>query len=147
MCTYLHKTSSLLPQSHTNVSWLWVNLMNSCTTTNLGRMQVVRPMTTSMLHKNSIMVLITSMAWRSSFILITKDMYFIRTIFIRDNIEIHLVFTLWSNLFCFVSNNYVSLHSENASWVKRKYVYAICNWFLISYIMECFESVCTTKFV
>jgi hypothetical protein len=70
-----------------------------------------------------------------------------RTIFTRDNINIHLVFTLWSNLFCFVPNSYVSLHFENASWVKRKYVYAVCNRLLISYIMECFESVCTTKFV
>jgi hypothetical protein len=57
-------------------------------------MQVVRPMTTLMLHNNSTMVLIASMAWRSSFILITKDMYFMRTIFTGDNIEIHLIFTL-----------------------------------------------------
>jgi hypothetical protein len=47
----------------------------------------------------------------------------------------------------FVSNNYVSLHFENASWVKRKYVYVVCNRPLISYTMECLKSVCTTKFV
>jgi hypothetical protein len=50
------------------------------------------------------------MAWRSSFILTIKDMYFTTTFLVGDNIEIHLVFTLQSNLFTFVSNNYVSSH-------------------------------------
>jgi len=96
-------------KSHTNVSWFWANFIRSLITSNVGLMHM-RPKTTSVSHKNSRVGLATSIVPRSSCIFTTRDLYSASTLLARNNIDIHLVFTLHSNLFPLVSSNYASFH-------------------------------------
>lgn len=119
--------------------------MNSCNPSNFNMIQV-RPMTTLTSHKNSRVFLIVSMAWRSSFIIKTKNLYFTNTFFTRNNKKIHLIFTLQSSLFPFVFNNCASLHySSYLLGEKGKYV--VCNKHLLLCIRGYLKNVWTTKFV
>jgi hypothetical protein len=67
------------------------------------------------------------MAWRPSFILTTQVLYSSRTMFTKNNTKIHLIFTLWSSLFPFVSNNYANLYySKCFLGEKEKWAYVVC---------------------
>ncbi len=104
ICTTHHPC---LHKVHTNVSRFWANLIRSLITSNMGMMHM-RPKTTSTSYKNSRVGLVALIIPRSSFIFTTKDLYSINTLLARDNINIHLVFTLWNNLFPFVFINCAS---------------------------------------
>lgn len=70
----------------------------------------IEAMITSTSHKNSKIVFIAKMAWRSLFIFTTNGLYFSRSFLLGDNIEIHLVFMLCNDLFPFIFNNLTNLH-------------------------------------
>ncbi len=66
------------------------------------------------------MVFVVATICKSSFIFTTRVLYFAKTCLIRNNMEIHLIFTLW--------NNFKPLVSSNKYWncifgEDEKYVY------------------------
>jgi len=97
-----------ITKSHTNVLHARTNLMSAWIAFNMGMMHI-NPITTSTSQRYSRFVFVAITQFKSLFMWTIRVLYSTNTLFIRDNMEIHIAFTLWSNFKLLISSNLARL--------------------------------------
>ncbi len=122
-----HHIFTTMTKSHTNVSQAYANLISTWTNSNNGMMQT-SPITTSMSQRYWRLVFTIAIICISSCIFTTRIWYSARTHWARNNMEIHLVFTLQSNFKPLVSRNLARIPCSKCLLSEdEKYVYVMCS--------------------
>jgi hypothetical protein len=122
-----HHIFTTMTKSHTNVSRAYANLINTWTDSNKGMMQA-SSITTSMSQIYYRLVFVVATICKSSCIFTTRVLYFVKNYLVGNNMEIHIIFTLWSSFRPLVSSNLARVPCSKCFLCEdEKYVYVVCS--------------------
>jgi hypothetical protein len=110
---------AIVPKSYANMSQFCANFISTWTTLNRSMMQV-----------NLITISMSQRYWRLIFVInsFSPPKFYIEICLIGENMEIHLVFTLWSNFRPFLLRSVGRMSCSRCLFGEdEKCVYMVCN--------------------